>query len=171
MEQTDFVCPTEKVTFKDNSLGNVISWNWDFGNGNTSTLEEPLPERYPHHDSIRLYPVRLVVKGDYCVDTVFRTIRVVPNCSILVPTVFTPNSAVSYQYFAPVFGWKADDLVFMIFTRWKDMVFKSTDWMHGWDGRIKGAEPVPGTYVWILKYTDHDTGERIERKGTVVLIK
>ena len=59
----------------------------------------------------------------------------------------------------------------MIFTRWEDMVFKTTDWNIKWDGRINGAEPVSGTYVWILKYTDHDTGERIERKGTVVLIK
>lgn len=43
------ICMGESITVADNSysaLGNVVGWNWDFGNGATSTLEAPAPVVY-----------------------------------------------------------------------------------------------------------------------------
>jgi gliding motility-associated-like protein len=34
-------CSPVIVNFQDQSTGNPFSWNWDFGNGNTSTLQNP----------------------------------------------------------------------------------------------------------------------------------
>ncbi|OSZ76845.1 hypothetical protein CAP36_10440 [Chitinophagaceae bacterium IBVUCB2] len=34
-------CSPLIVTFRDQSTGNPTSWNWNFGNGNTSTLQHP----------------------------------------------------------------------------------------------------------------------------------
>ncbi len=35
------VCATESIQFNGNSSGVVTAWNWDFGDGNTSTLQNP----------------------------------------------------------------------------------------------------------------------------------
>ena len=35
-------CVPVIVSFTDNSTGNPTSWNWNFGNGNTSTLRNPV---------------------------------------------------------------------------------------------------------------------------------
>ena len=35
-------CVPVVVSFTDNSTGNPTSWSWDFGNGNTSTLRNPI---------------------------------------------------------------------------------------------------------------------------------
>lgn len=43
------ICQGETITVSDNSysaLGNVVGWNWDFGNGESSTLEFPGPVVY-----------------------------------------------------------------------------------------------------------------------------
>jgi PKD repeat protein len=42
---TEGYSPVE-VTFEDRSTGNPDSWYWDFGNGDTSTLQNPLPVTY-----------------------------------------------------------------------------------------------------------------------------
>ncbi len=36
-----FGCDPLTVDFTDNSTGNIVSWFWDFGNGETSTLQNP----------------------------------------------------------------------------------------------------------------------------------
>lgn len=34
-------CVGDTITFTDSSVGNIIGWNWDFGDGNTSNLQNP----------------------------------------------------------------------------------------------------------------------------------
>ncbi|MGC4104546.1 PKD domain-containing protein [Ferruginibacter sp.] len=58
-EATAVVCPGDEATYKDNSTGNIVGWLWDFGNGNTSTLQQPPPQVYPYSmNDIRDVPVR-----------------------------------------------------------------------------------------------------------------
>jgi hypothetical protein len=50
-------------------------------------------------------------------------------------------------------------------------MFKTNDWTKKWNGKIK-EEPQPaGVYVWTLRYTHHDTGQKYFLKGTTVLIR
>lgn len=39
-------CDTLTALFTDNSLGTISSWSWDFGNGNTSTAQNPPAQSY-----------------------------------------------------------------------------------------------------------------------------
>jgi PKD repeat protein len=49
------------VTFKDTSAGsNLVSWNWTFGNGNTSLVQNPTIQTYSKRG---VYTVRLTVKN------------------------------------------------------------------------------------------------------------
>jgi gliding motility-associated-like protein len=50
-------CGSLVVEFKDLSLGNPTAWLWDFGNGNTSTLENPIAI----YSNVGSYDVVLIV--------------------------------------------------------------------------------------------------------------
>ena len=172
IEQTYFICPTEKAIYKDTSIGTVNAWLWNFGNGITSTSETPSPQSYQGTGRTATdYPVKLIVYGNFCNDTTINYIKVVPNCYIDVPRAFTPNGDNKNDYLYPLDGYKADNLHFQVFDRYGQLVFETKDWTVKWDGRIKGADPIVGTYVWKLTYTDHDTKAIISRNGTSVLIK
>jgi gliding motility-associated-like protein len=63
------------------------------------------------------------------------------------------------------------NLEFIIYNRWGELVYKTTNWKTGWDGKIRGNLPPTGVYVWFLRYTERDTQRRKEMKGTVTLIR
>jgi gliding motility-associated-like protein len=70
-------CGTKQVQFIDQSTGYVNNWHWDFGNGATSTLPNPLYT----YTSPGIYKVKLIVmnKGG-CIDTVIKdSLVVVPG--------------------------------------------------------------------------------------------
>ncbi|HPI20153.1 MAG TPA: PKD domain-containing protein, partial [Candidatus Kapabacteria bacterium] len=56
------------VHFKDYSFYNPISWFWDFGDGNTSTEQNPLH----YYTSKGIYTVKLIVSNGKIIDTLIR---------------------------------------------------------------------------------------------------
>jgi gliding motility-associated-like protein len=172
VEQTYFICPVEKAIFKDTSIGDIKYWLWTFGNGLTSTEEIPSPQSYQAKGKSAFdYPVNLIVRGNYCSDTTTNFIKIIPNCLIDVPRAFTPNGDNLNDYLYPLNAYKADNLDFKVFNRFGQLVFETRDWTIKWDGKIKGADPIVGTYIWTLTYTDHDTKAPVSLSGTTVLIK
>jgi gliding motility-associated-like protein len=76
--QADFtfndICARQNVTFVDSTIGNnLLSWDWDFGDGTTSTSQNTT-----HVYSIAgQYPVTLIVKNTLgCIDTVTQLVKV-----------------------------------------------------------------------------------------------
>ena len=171
-ESTVVVCPGDPATFKDKSINNIIGWNWTFGNGSSSNLKIPPAQFYPSGSVTRDLPVRLIVQNNIgCFDTAINTIRVVGNCYIAVPKAFSPNSDGLNDYLYPTNAYKARDLHFVIYNRGGQKIFETTDWTNKWDGSFKGNPQDPGTYVWTLVYTNIETGQRFNLKGSTVLIR
>jgi gliding motility-associated-like protein len=170
-EATAIVCPNELATFLDKSTGKIVSWNWDFANGITSNLPNPSPQSYfPPRVTQELYP-RLIVKNNIgCFDTAIQKIIVPNSCYIAVPNAFTPNNDGLNDQLYPLNAYKARDLLFRVYNRVGQLVFETTDWTKRWDGRFKGQPADLGTYVWILTYTNIDTGKFIQQKGTTILL-
>ncbi len=165
-------CPNDLAIFRDTSIGDIFLWNWEFGNGNTSSFQFPPPQVYPSADKDRLFPVRLIVTSNKaCTDTLLKFIKVVNNCYIAVPTAFTPNKDGRNDYLYPLNAYKATNLQFSVFNKWGQRLFTTKDWTRKWDGTFNGNEQATGTYVWFLQYTDTDTGKTIFQKGTTVLIR
>ena len=76
-------CDSLTVTFTDNSTGSPVSWDWDFGNGNTSTAQNPGTQFYKPANN---YMASLTVTNALnCSNTVNQPIDVyetpVPNFS------------------------------------------------------------------------------------------
>lgn len=171
-EAPELLCPEDEAVFKNNSSGKIISWYWDFGNGKTSTLQNPFPFHYQPEQGNQFYRVQLVVQNDLnCFDTASRQIKVLNNCYIAVPSAFTPNNDGLNDFLYPLNAYKADQLIFNVYNRFGQLVFSTRDWMQKWDGRYNGEAQPSGTYVWTLNYVEHDTGKKISRKGTSVLIR
>ncbi|WP_240348376.1 gliding motility-associated C-terminal domain-containing protein [Longitalea arenae] len=169
----EILCPRDKAVFTDSSIGKIISWNWDFGNGNGSSLQNPLPESYPPVAiGSRIYNIRLIVENNiHCFDTAVYQMKVVNSCIIDVPNAFTPNGDGKNDYLYPLNAWKATDLKFNVYNRYGQLVFSTNNWTKKWDGRINGAMQSTGVFVWMLQYTLMDTGEKITKRGTTVLLR
>lgn len=168
----DTLCPSDTLHFTDRSSGNATLWNWDFGNGVTSTLQAPGPQRYPLASRSGTYVARLVAGNNLnCTDTTYKLITVLASCYIAVPSAFTPNGDGLNDYLYPLNAFKADNLLFKVYNRYGQIIFESKDYSKKWDGRLNSVPQPSGTYVWTFSYTDHDTGQPVFLKGTVVLIR
>jgi gliding motility-associated-like protein len=167
------VCPDEPAVIVNQSAGRIVEWNWKFGNGVTSTIQNPPPQNYvPRASSNYLAVVELIVKNDYgCYDTITKGVQVVFSCFITVPTAFTPNGDGLNDYLYPLSAYKSADMSFSVYNRFGQRVFFSTNWTNKWDGKYKGQGADPGTYVWVLSYLNTDTNRRVEQKGTTILIR
>jgi gliding motility-associated-like protein len=171
-ETNNLLCPEDAAGFLNKSVGDIISYEWNFGNGQQSQLKDPPPQNYPRLGVEKNYPVSLIVKNNAgCADTGVNSIKVLKTCYIAVPNAFTPNGDGMNDYLYPLNAYKADNLEFRVFNRFGQLVFQTTDWTRKWDGTINGEKQATGTYVWTLRYTDHDSGRKIFRKGTTLLLR
>lgn len=170
-EASSYVCPDEQAQFKNNSIGNIITWQWDYGNGVIGTTASPSPQSYMVTGTIRNVFPRLIIQNNYgCFDTAVQKIEIPNSCYIAVPNAFTPNGDGLNDQLYPLAAYKARDLLFRVYNRVGEMVFETRDWTKRWDGKYKGQPADLGTYVWILTYTNTDSGKRIQQKGTSILL-
>lgn len=97
-------------------------------------------------------------------------IKMYTQAEIYVPNAFTPNGdgnndilrakpvgITSFEYFS-------------VYNRYGQLVFKTSDYKQGWDGRLRGKEQNTGHFVWMAAAVDFK-GIKLFRKGTVMLIR
>jgi gliding motility-associated-like protein len=171
-EMPDILCPEDSAMFINKSKGPIDGWLWNFGLPVTSTLKDPWRQHYPIIGKETYYAVGLTVYSPIgCQEHIIKTIRVLGNCYIAVPSAFTPNYDGLNDYLYPLNALKADHLNFRVFNRWGQLVFATTNWLQKWDGTVNAVPQAAGVYVWILQFTNHDTGKKVEMKGTTMLIR
>jgi gliding motility-associated-like protein len=167
-----YVCPQDTAVFADSSTGPIDAWLWDFGNGITSTQQQPPYQFYPTQITLQQYTASLIViAANGCSDSVSKIIQVPGNCYIAVPNAFTPNGDGLNDFLYPLNAYKAVNLDFKVYDRYGQLIWKTKDWTKKWDGRINGSLQASGTYVWHLTYTDSDKNKKVDLKGTTSLIR
>jgi PKD repeat protein len=85
------------IAFLDMSMGDIESWFWDFGDGNTSTEQEPVHT----YAEAGFYLVSLTVEGEECADSLAMEIMVDEPwnnnpCEALFLPEFTNNLEVTF---------------------------------------------------------------------------
>lgn len=168
----EVTCSVDPVSMQDLSTGQITSWQWNFGEGSTSTEKNPPAFRYPHNTGEKTYRVSLVI-GDAggCIDSAAAQIIVVGNCNIVIPSAFTPNKDGRNDELYPTNAFNANNLLFRVYNRFGQIVFETRDWKKKWDGTLHGQPQPSGTYVWTLNYVLKTTGRPYSLKGTTVLIR
>ncbi len=89
---------------------------------------------------------------------------------IYIPNTFTPNGDGRNEIF------KAESEVLeeyelIIYDRWGNLAFQSSDLSHGWDGTINGNPQPQDVYVYKLRYMLKHTRKWREKVGIVSLIR
>lgn len=171
-EAPAILCPTDAAVIRNNSTGKILSYTWSFGDGTGSSDVQPADHSYPVIGVEKKYDISLIIDNSYgCYDTAVWQVDVLRSCYIAVPSAFTPNGDGMNDYLYPLNAYKADHLEFRVYNRYGQLVFTGRDWLQKWDGTVGGHPEPAGTYVWMLQYTDRDTGKNVFRKGTSVLIR
>ena len=107
---------------------------------------------------------------DGCTGTDSIFIKAVSMSDIVVPNAFTPNGDGHNDVLrVHAIGIK-DFKSFMVFNRWGQRVFYTTQEGAGWDGFTGGQAQPMGTYVWVAVGEDF-AGRTVERRGTVILVR
>ena len=75
-ETNNLLCPEDAATFINKSTGDITNYNWDFGEGNTSSLQTPVPFHYPVLNVEKTYPISLIVGNNFgCSDTAVNNLK------------------------------------------------------------------------------------------------
>lgn len=114
-----------------------------------------------------------VTDGNGCdyTDSVRIKVEVV-NCgepNIFVPNVFTPNGD-GKNDIIKVSGEYIEKITFIIFDRWGEEVFSTTDKNVGWDGTFKGKDCQAGVYFYRLEI-ECGLDRKFKKSGDITLIR
>ncbi|MGB3948261.1 MAG: gliding motility-associated C-terminal domain-containing protein [Bacteroidia bacterium] len=91
--------------------------------------------------------------------------------TMLLPNAFSPNNDGHNDVFVlHGFKNKVTEFSIIIYNRWGEKVFESTDAAKAWDGTYNGKPLKAGVFVYYINAT-FTSGEKILKKGNVSLIK
>jgi gliding motility-associated-like protein len=158
------------ISFENTSIGST-NWMWNFLNNSdtiTSILESPY---YTCNDTGTLF-INLIATNSYlCSDTIETSIIVGQDWAIYIPNAFSPDdNGINDEFFAKTYGIKK--LEMLIFDRWGNLLFESTEVQSHWDGKAnKGNEIAQmDVYIYVINAIDI-FDEKHKYRGTVTLIR
>lgn len=134
------------LSFVDGTTPSATAWNWSFGDGSTSTVQNP---EHMYSDP-GTYTVYLAASNNGCTDIDSVQIVVDYNETISIPNVFSPNGdGVNDELFITYKGIK--DFNILIYNRWGQKIFSTDGPNFHWDGKDPSGQYVTdGTYFYII---------------------
>ncbi|MFB6455099.1 PKD domain-containing protein [Chitinophaga sp. Hz27] len=167
--QFDFspVKPIENtpVGFVNSSTG-ATSYLWNFGDGDTTSIANPVHQ----YNNTGTFTVCLTAfNPEGCTNTTCKDVSSIVVPLFDVPNAFSPNNdGINDVFLVKAFGVSKFNL--KIYSRWGKLLFESTDYRKGWDGRFNGAAMPMDAYAYVLslEFTD---GTKGSRSGSVTLLR
>lgn len=96
-------------------------------------------------------------------------IEVTANYNLYIPNSFTPNDDGNNDVFQ-IYGTGFNKVEIIVFDRWGEKLFTTTDAQKGWDGTYKGQRVKEDSYVYQVKFTTLD-GKAHTKTGHVTVLK
>ena len=174
--------PDAEVQLTNTSLG-AISYLWIFGDGDTSTLDNP----YHSYSTNDTFVITLIATNQWgCSDTTTQIIPVEYVNGLYVPTALTPGYGVGADQIFTVKGIGIKDYHIWIFDTWGNKLWESTALddqgspTESWDGVYKSIPLPQDVYVWKIEATftngvvwagKPDLNGRVRPTGTVTILR
>ena len=95
-----------------------------------------------------------------------------PDCDdilVYIPNAFTPNDDNQNDLFY-IKGANLQNFQFLIFNRWGENIFETSDKSIGWDGTYKGQKLPTATYAYSIELSCSN-GHKMLKRGHVTLIR
>ncbi|MCU0399457.1 MAG: PKD domain-containing protein [Algoriphagus sp.] len=160
------IFPDDVIEFENLSDDRAVKWDWDFGDGQTST------EKNPKHvfGKKGVFLIKLTVTDKYgCESSLQKELSITKSYRLMIPSGFTPDQD-SNKTFVPKHKGLVSFQLF-IFNSWGDLIFSSTELnTAGWDGRLNGRMQDVGVYFYRIKGEATD-GEIVDEGGKFKLIR
>ncbi|MDF1698721.1 MAG: PKD domain-containing protein [Saprospiraceae bacterium] len=171
VQDTTSIC-TREVQFLNTSLG-ADTYAWNFGNGETSTEENPLVF-YADSDTFAI-TLNVEVAGGICDSEVTKELIISALDRALVPTVISPNNDEVNDNFDIIIPEDQRECVEVIkskiYNRWGNLIYDNELPPEGWNGRYDSGEEAPAEiYTYILEVL-YSNGETELFKGRFTLIR
>lgn len=155
-----------EIKFADLSTGNPVQWNWQFGTGDGSALQNP-SYNYQYMGN---FAVWLEVANQYgCTDTISHTVIIHEASTVFIPNAFTPNGDGNNDTWG-VIATNVKLMELKVFDRIGEKVFETNDLNKWWDGTFKGKPLPPGVYVYVCSLVNLQNVSR-NMKGSLTLLK
>lgn len=142
--------PQYTFGFRDSSTG-AVSWEWTFGDGSKSTLQNPNHT----YAEIGVYTVMLkVLNKEGCSSTITQSVRIIGVPGHLnLPNSFMPASSKNEIRTFKAKGEGIKEWRMSIFDKWGQLIWETTKLddgapLEGWDGTYNGQDQPQGVYFW-----------------------
>ena len=156
------------ISLTDLSAG-ADYWNWNFGDMDSSILNNPQPHTYADTGT---YTITLIVSTQYnCIDTVHKNISIEPDFLFYIPNAFTPDGDGINDSFTGK-GIFIKEFEMSIFDRWGNLLYRTNEIDKPWDGKVNHGNEIAQTdvYVYSIKVTDFKKRKH-NYKGAVTLVR
>ncbi len=150
------------------TFGLELNYDWDFGNGETSS--NPTESVIYQSNGDYLITLSVADSNSGCSDEDEVTITI--DNTLGIPNLFTPNGDEHNDFFDLIVNEECRDMVipemFKVYNRWGNLMYDNELPLEGWDGKLSNGDTAPAEiYTFVVKV---DGVEKVF-KGTVTLIK
>lgn len=155
----------EPISFNGVMAGDITAHSWMFGDG-AGGIGEMVSHAYTSPGE---YNVKLIANvHDLCYDTAEVKINIISG--LIIPNVMTPNGdGVNDDFHLIASGYKEIHLI--IYNRWGKVVWETDQFGVFWDGDTSEGRPVSdGTYYYVV-YLTTLSGDVINEKGFITVIR
>lgn len=145
-----------------NTSSNSNAWQWTFGNGATSQIQNPTQV----YNEGGTYSVMLIASSiDGCSDTAYADVTIIDG--LVIPNIFTPNGDKVNDLFE-ISGTGFKNFKCLIYNRWGNLMFESEAAQIQWDGTTLAGDPAAaGVYFVVLEI--ETSSSPITYTGTVTI--
>ncbi len=160
---------TDPIISVSNISSGASFWDWNFGGGVISSMQNPVSQIYQDTGT---YRIALIVSTQYsCRDTAYKTITIEPDFIFYIPNAFTPDGDGTNDTFIGK-GIFIKEFEMMIFDRWGNLIYFTDTIDLPWDGKANHGSEIAqeDVYVYSIKVFDF---KNLKHKyiGTVTLVR
>lgn len=151
-------CITSPVAFSIISAETINSIQWSFGDTLSVSNSDNSINTSHIYSLPGAYSVQAIVNFACGVDTLFKTIslssceKTNEDCSLYMANSFSPNDDGINDTYFPKSICATEHFELVIFNRWGEIVYSSTNPLETWDGKSNGIACFDGVYAYVIKY-------------------
>lgn len=149
---------------------NSVSYSWNFGDGNTSTEQDP---SHVYYTNGNYNIIQYVANNLGCMDSAFQFIvvnTITDKIQDLIPTVISPNNdGLNDIWKLKFIELLSSEAHITIYNEWGQLLFESIGYDTPWDGTWQ-SEPVPdGNYFYIIQLNTNEYPDPF--KGVLTVLR